>query len=163
MIKKLDEYFNMLSEAFNNPLKIKWINKDDILIGVFSTNNNTYSIKCINKGYNIWKYDFFILNENDNFSPELTNNEKDKYRVLPTVKSGIQYLLDNKKVDAVIFGATDKSKGRKKLYESFCEEFSKLNNLEFYTNIQDDKQIFIMFNKNINKKTLIDTYYTNSR
>jgi hypothetical protein len=87
----------------------------------------------------------------------LTKNEKDKYRVLPTVKSGMQYLLDNKEVDAVVFGATDNSRGRKKLYESFCIEFSKDNNLEFYTKIQDNKQIFTLFKKNIDKKILTDT------
>ena len=69
----------------------------------------------------------------------------------------MKYLIDNKKVDAIVFGATDNSKGRKKLYESFCNEFSKENNLEFYTNIQDNKQIFTMYKKNIDNSLLIDT------
>jgi hypothetical protein len=157
MIKKLDEYFKTISEAFENPLPIKWVDKNSVLIGLFTVNSNIFQINCINKDNNIWKYDFYIMDKDKNFSPELTKNEKDKYRVLPTVKSGMQYLLDNKEVDAVVFGATDNSRGRKKLYESFCKEFSKLNNLEFYTKIQDNKQIFTLFKKNIDKKILTDT------
>ncbi len=157
MIKKLDEYFKTISEAFENPLPIKWVDKNNILIGLFTINNNIFQINCINKDNNIWKYDFYIMDKDKNFSPELTKNEKDKYRVLPTIKSGMQYLLDNKQVDAVVFGATDNSRGRKKLYESFCIDFSKDNNLEFYTNIQDNKQIFTMYKKNIDNNLLIDT------
>jgi hypothetical protein len=157
MIKKLDEYFKTISEAFENPLPIKWVDKNSILIGLFTVNSNIFQINCINKDNNIWKYDFYIMDKDKNFSPELTKNEKDKYRVLPTVKSGMQYLLDNKEFDAVVFGATDNSRGRKKLYESFCIEFSKDNNLEFYTKIQDNKQIFTLFKKNIDKKILTDT------
>jgi hypothetical protein len=157
MIKKLDEYFKTISEAFENPLPIKWVDKNSILIGLFTVNSNIFQINCINKDNNIWKYDFYIMDKDKNFSPELTKNEKDKYRVLPTVKSGMQYLLDNKEVDAVVFGTTDNSRGRKKLYESFCIEFSKDNNLEFYTKIQDNKQIFTLFKKNIDKKILTDT------
>ena len=157
MIKKLDEYFKIISEAFENPLSIRWVDKDNILIGLFTVNNNIFQINCINKNNNIWKYEFYIMDENKNFSPELTKNEKDKYRVLPTVKSGMMYLVNNKKVDAIVFGATDSSRGRKKLYESFCNDFSKENNFEYYTSIQNDKQIFVMYSKNIDKNILIDT------
>ena len=157
MIKKLDDYFNMLSEAFENPLPIRWVDKNEILIGLFTVNDNIFQINCINKDNNIWKYDFYIMDDNKNFSPELTKNDKDKYRVLPTVKLGMQHLIDNKKVDAVVFGATDNSRGRKKLYESFCIEFSKDNNFEFYTKIQDNRQIFIIYKNNIDKQILTDT------
>lgn len=97
MIKKLDEYFKIISEAFENPLSIRWVDKDNILIGLFTVNNNIFQINCINKNNNIWKYEFYIMDENKNFSPELTKNEKDKYRVLPTVKSGMMYLVNNKR------------------------------------------------------------------
>jgi len=156
MIKKLDEYFKIISEAFDNPLPIRWVDKDSILIGLFTVNDNIFQINCINKTNNIWKYDFYIMDKDKNFSPELTKNEKDKYRVLPTIKSGMKYLIDNKKVNAIVFGTVDKSKSRKKLYESFCNDFSKENNFDFYTNIQDDKQIFVMYKKNIDKNILTD-------
>lgn len=157
MIKKLDEYFRIISEAFENPLPIKWVDKNNILIGLFIVNDNIFQINCINKNSNIWKYDFYIMDKDKNFSPELTKNEKDKYRVLPTVKSGMKYLIETKEVEAIVFGATDSSRGRKKLYESFCNDFSKENNFDYYTNIQDDKQIFVMYKKNIDKNILTDT------
>ena len=134
-IKQIDDFFDSISEAFDNPLFIKWIDKDNILRGLFTVNNNIYQIVCEDKGYNIWKYDFYYFDKNKIFTTELTGLEKDKFRVLPTVKVGIQYLYDNKKVDAIIFGASDKSKGRKSIYEDFCQEFSKNNNLEYYTRI----------------------------
>jgi hypothetical protein len=157
MIKKLDTYFKMISEVFKNPLPIKWVDKNNILIGLFTVNDNIFQINCINKDNNIWKYDFYIMDNDKNFSPELTKNEKDKYRVLPTVKLGMKYLIDNKKVDAIVFGEVDKSNSRKKLYVSFCNDFSKENNFDFYTNKQDDKQIFVIYKKNIDKNILTDT------
>lgn len=157
MIKKLDDYLKYINEAFDNPLPIKWIDKDESIRGLFIVNENIYNISCINKGNYIWKYDFYFIDKDKTFSPELTNNEKDKYRVLPTIKSGMLYLINNKNVNAIVFGAADSSKGRKKLYESFCNKFSKDNSLEFYTKLQDDKQIFVMYKKNIDKNILVDT------
>lgn len=158
-VKKMDDFFKIISEAFENPLPIKWIDKYDLLLGIFIVNNNIYQIKCEDKKNHIWKYDFYILEENKKFSPELTGLESDKFRVLPTVKSGMEYLILNKEVNAIVFGATDKSRGRKKLYESFCVEFSEKNNFEFYTKIysdegNSDKQIFIMYRKNIDMDNL---------
>jgi hypothetical protein len=157
-IKRIDDLFSDISEALDNPLPIKWIDKNDKLIGLFTVNNNVYQINCINKGSNIWKYDFYKVENPDKFIflPELTGLEKDKWRVLPTIKDGMYYLISNKLVDAIVFGATDKSKGRKKIYDSFCKDFSEKNNFEFYTKIQDDKQLFILFRKNINMKNLGD-------
>lgn len=163
-IKKMDDYFDMISEAFDNPLPIKWIDKVDILRGLFTVNDNVYQIVCENKGNNIWKYDFYFYEKDKNsFSVELTENNKDKFRVLPTVRIGIQHLYDNKKVDCIVFGASDKSKGRKKIYESFCLDFSKVNKLEYYTRIYSDlnesvdRQIFILYKDRIDKEILSDT------
>lgn len=156
LIKKLDEYFDMLSEAFNNPLDIKWVDKGDILIGLFIAYEHVYRINCVNKGDNMWKYDFYLYDQGRNeFSPELTGYEKDKYRVLPTVKVGLEYLDSTKSPDVIVFGATDKSRGRKKLYESFCVDFAKKNNFIFYTKMQDDKQIFILYKNGVDRNILI--------
>lgn len=157
-IKKLDEYFKMLSEAFDNPLNIKWIDEGNKLIGLFYVYENVYQINCNKKNNDIWKYDFYLYEDSTNsLSPEITGFKKDKYRVLPTIKSGLEYLIKNKNVNAIIFGATDKSKGRKKLYESFCVDFARNNNFEYYTKLQDDKQIFVLYKSNINKNVLMDT------
>lgn len=162
-IKKIDEYFDNLSEAFENPLPIKWIDKVDVLRGLFVVNNNIYQIVCQNKGNNIWKYDFYFFEKNKNFTPELTGLEKDKFSVLPTVKTGIKYLYDNKNINAIIFGASDKSRGRKGLYEQFCKDFSSDNNLEYYTKVHSDlnenidRQIFVLYKKDLDKDILTNT------
>lgn len=164
-IKKLDEFFEMISEAFDNPLDIEWVDKGDILRGFFTVNDRIYQIVCENIGYDTWKYDFFFFKENKEFSIELTNIEKYKFRVLPTVESGIKYLFDNKNPNAIIFGAGDKSKGRKKLYDSFCKKFSEDNDLKFYTKIYTDldknidKQIFLMYKDNIDLDLLTKIIY----
>jgi len=156
-LKKLDYFFNILKEAFDNPLEIKWVDKGNTLIGLFRNNENVYKINCINKNNNIWKYDFYFFEENKIFTTELTGLNKDKYRVLPTIKIGIQYLVDNKSPNAIVFGAADKSKGRKKLYESFCIDFASKNNFNFYTKIEDDKQLFILFKDSLDKDILTET------
>lgn len=160
-IKKLDDLFHNISEAFNNPLEVKWIDKLNILRGLFNVNDNIYQIVCENKGYNIWKYDFYFFENNKNFSPELTGFESDKFRVLPTIENGIEYLYNNKKVDCIVFGASDNSKGRKKIYTAFCEKFCQKNNLEFYTKVYStndvDRQIFILYKNSLDKDILTRT------
>lgn len=158
-IKKLDDYFDIISEALKNPLDIKWVDKNNKVIGLFTVNNNIYQINCINKENSIWKYDFYFLEKNKLLSPKLTGLEKDKYRILPTVKVGLEHLNSLKKPDAIVFGATDKSKGRKKIYESFCIEFAKTNNFEFYTKMENDKQIFILYKNNIDRNILTKTVF----
>jgi hypothetical protein len=160
-IKKMDNYFDMMSEAFDNPLDIKWVDKNPILRGLFTINDNIYQIVCENKDNNIWKYDFYFYEKDKKFSPELTGFEKDKFRVLPTIENGIEYLYNNKKVDCIIFGSSDKSKGRKKLYTAFCEKFCEKNNLEFYTKVYNsddiDRQIFVLYKEDIDKDILSET------
>lgn len=162
-VKRIDEYFNSLSEAFNNPLNIRWIDKHSVLRGLFTVNDNVYQIVCQEKGSKIWKYDFYFYSKDEKFSPYLTGLEKDKFRILPTVKLGMQYLYDNKDVDSIIFGASDNSKGRKKIYESFCLYFCEKNNLEYYTKVYSDlnesidRQIFILNKKSIDKDVLSNT------
>ncbi len=62
-----------------------------------------------------------------------------------------------------IFGASDKSRGRKSLYEQFCKDFSSDNNLEYYTKVHSDlnenidRQIFILYKKDLDKDILTST------
>jgi len=156
-VKKLDKYFDDIKETFNNPLEIKWIDNGS-LIGLFTINENIYKINCSNYGNNIWKYSFYLYNEIENtFTTKSNNNENDKFRVLSTVKSGLEYLIKNKVVDSIIFGSVDSSRGRKKLYESVCVEFSKINNYIFYTKNFEDKQLFILYKDWIDKEILFST------
>jgi len=155
-IKKMDEYFEMLLEAFQNPVKINWVDKPNHLIGLFQVGTNIYQIDCLEKGNNIWKYDFYFYKDKE-MSPNMTNLESDKYKVLPTVKEGLYYLHTLKTPDAVVFGALDSSRGRKKLYESFSKDFAKEKNYEFYTKVENDKQIFVIYKDYIDKEYLFET------
>jgi hypothetical protein len=165
-IKKLDDFFDMLSEAFDNPVNIRWVDGRNMLRGLFTINDNIYQIVCDNKGDNIWRYDFYFYEKcNNEFTPKMTGIEKDKFRVLPTVESGINYFFRDKNPDAIIFGASDKSRGRKKIYEGFCEKFAEINNLKFYTKIYTDsltnidRQIFILYKNDIDMDILTKTIY----
>ena len=155
--KSMDDFFDSIEEAFNNPLEIRWIDKTNIIIGLFHVNNRVFQINCENKNNNFWKYDFYLMDKDKNLSPELTGLDKDKYRVMPTVKKGFYYLYDNKNPDAIIFGAGDKSRGRKKLYESFAQEFALEKNYIFYTKMFNNKQVFILYKEHADKKLLYNT------
>jgi hypothetical protein len=59
-------------------------------------------------------------------------------------------------VTAIVFWAVDSSKGRKKLYESFCEDFTKEHKFNFFTRMEDDRQLFILYRSDTNPDTLQD-------
>lgn len=140
-------YLSHVSEALKNPVDIRWIEHPGQLIGLFIVNDNVYQLTCTEKREGYWKYKFHHVEKREKYvlSPELTGISKDRWRVLPTVKKGLEHLVETKKVTATIFGATDSSKGRKKLYESFCENFSKEQGFRFFTRMEDDRQIYILY------------------
>ena len=166
-VKKLDDFFEMIKEAFKDPLEIKWIDKAGHLIGLFGVNDNIYQINCVERGKNIWKFDFYsVERKEDNFvlSPDMTNRERDKFRVLPTVVVGLEYLVLQKKPEAIILGAVDSSKGRKKLYASFLDDLSLKMNYKFYTKvyktseeINSTKQLFVLYKEGIDSDKLYST------
>jgi hypothetical protein len=154
-IKSMNEFFNIIEEAFKNPLPIKWItNNEEELVGLFYTNENVYKIICQCYGNNIWSYDYFFLDENDEFSQNLTNHGNDKFRVIPTSYQGMDYLHEQKNPSAIIFGAFDNSRGRKKLYHSYCQEFALKNNYYYLTKTINDRQLFVIYKTGINKDNL---------
>ena len=156
-LKSIDGYFKLIEEAFGNPLPIGWDDKTNVLIGLFHVNNRVFQLNCEERVDNIWKYDFYILNNDKKLSPELTGLDKDKFRVLPTVKTGFYYLHETKNPNAIIFGAADKSRGRKKIYESFAQKFASENNYIFYTKMFDDLQVFVLYKENTDKQILYNT------
>ena len=157
-IKKMDDYLNMIAESLNNPLEIKWVGNPDNLIGLFNVDNRIFKINCVEKGNNIWKFDFYFL-KNNIFSPELTGHGKDRFRILPTVKDGMYYLHQIKNPNAIIYGAVDDSKGRKKIYENFSRDFAKEKKYMFYTKIEDNKQIYVLYKESMNTDILFDAIY----
>ena len=157
-IKKINEYFKMLSEAFDNPVEIRWVNKDNNLIGLFIVNDNVYQINCNNIGDNFWTYKFFFYDKLKNvMDPNLTGFDKDKYRVLPTIKNGLIYLIENKNIDCLIYGALDDSLSRKKLYNDISNEISTKYNFEYITQgigEMGKKQIYILYKSSVDRDLL---------
>jgi hypothetical protein len=43
----------------------------------------------------------------------------------------------------------------KKLYESFSKDFAKEKEYEFYTKVENDKQIFVIYKEYIDKRAFI--------
>ena len=115
-------------------------------------------IECIERHKGIWTYKFRIYDVSSNqMINSLTNNNKDVWKVLPTIESGFEYLLKLKNPECILFSALDMSSARKKLYNSFCEKISKSHNLEFKTYTSQGKQIFILFKKNIDVDHLFNS------
>ena len=107
-----DKSLNDLFESFNTPSEIKWIDKNDKLIGLFIVNDKVYQISCDHKNNDIWTYKFYLYDKDKNqLDVKLTNFNSGYMSVLSTVKLGMEYLIDNKNIKSIIFGATDKSKG----------------------------------------------------
>ena len=157
-VKNLDDYFEMINDAFKDPLDIKWAEKGNKIIGMFIVNDNIYQIRCSDKGNDFWTCKFFYYDKEKNvMDPNLTGFERDKFRVLPTVKSGITYLIETKNPTCIIYAALDDSEARKKLYSSTSKEISKSHNLEYLTQgIGEfgEKQIFVLYKKNTDSKLL---------
>jgi len=152
-----DKSLNDLFEGFNTPVQIKWIDNKNKLIGLFIVNDKIYQITCKEKNNDIWTYKFYLYDKDKNqLDVELTNFNSGYMSVLSTVKLGMEYLIDNKNIKSIIFGATDKSKGRKSLYQKFSEELSTKYNFNLSTNEIDNKKIFILY-KDIDKEILFKT------
>lgn len=158
-IKKLDDYFNKLKESYDSDVEIRWIERSNKLIGLFSVDEKVYQIDCINRDNNIWTYKFYLYDQNTNvMNPGLTNFNTGKMSVLSTVRKGMKYLIENKDPDALIFGALDESEGRKKLYWRFSKEIEKEYSYKLYTSVENGNQSFILFKENINLDILMNTF-----
>ena len=152
---KVDKFTEFL-ESYNTPVDIRWINKDNKLIGLFMVDDKIYQITCTHRKYNIWVYKFHFYNKDKNeFSPELTNFNTGTLSVLSTIRVGMEYLIKDKDPNGIIFGALDSSESRKKLYWSYSLEIMNKYNYDRVTRNVDNKQIFILY-KSINKDTLFD-------
>ena len=146
-----------LFESFDTPSEIKWFDNKNKLIGLFIVNDKVYQITCEEKNKDIWTYKFYLYDKDKNqLDVELTNFNSGYMSVLSTVKLGMEYLIDNKNIKSIVFGATDKSKGRKSLYQKFSEELSTKYNFNLSTNEIDNKKIFILY-KDIDKEILFKT------
>lgn len=159
--KDFDKSMNILIddmyEAYNNPLDIEWKQEgEDKLFGYFEINNNNYKIECIEWGKSIWTYKFFKYDKDDGIkNTKLTGLKKDSFKVMPTIVKGIEYLC-TQNPKAIIYAALDDSTGRKKLYDSFSNSFSKKYSYNYQTYLRNGYQIFILFKDDADKKYLFE-------
>lgn len=155
-IQKFEEYCSSLYEAFNSPLNITWEESEKSLVGFFFINSDYYKISCLKYDFNIWTYKFFVLDsDKGEFSQTSKGDSNNKMKVLSTIRSGMEYLINSKNPNALIFMASDNSESRKKIYHYFSEEIEKKFNYTFITNRKGDHQIYILY-KNINLDKILE-------
>lgn len=167
------KFIQGLSESLDTSnIKIRWIDKVNRLIGLFDVGNNTYQLD-FNLTGDVWSYKFYLAKKVDStiiLSPDATGIETDKYKVLSMSKSGILYIIENKKPNAIIFSAINETESkrikigeqeltkRQHIYLMLVEQIPEL--FPDYTydieNIEGN-QIYIVY-----KKELDNQSYTNS-
>lgn len=157
---KMKNFIESLFEAMDNPYDVKYDFSEinNTIQGFFTDGKTDYVIDA-----QILPNDFYLFKfkSNDgvdgNYTTELNNNRGvAKYRVLATIKNSLDYIMDNLKAKGVLFGATDSSKGRKRLYDRYVDDYIKkhpnkdcmktVNNDENYYlihNIEEDREILI--------------------
>lgn len=156
-IRSWEDFCTEIREGLDNPVDIRWVDKGIELGGFFVVNDKTYSIICKDKGDNIWTYKFYRFDDIDKkLSPDLTKDNKNVFRVLPTVELGLSYLIDIKNLSGLIYGALDRSEGRKKLYHSFSEKLADKYGFIYNTSRSDDKQIYILYKPNFGKDIIFN-------
>lgn len=154
---KIDVYINSVFEAIDNPLEVEYSFIDDVLYGTFNDGKTDYVIEAEHIIHNFFTFKF-KANDNGEYTVDLNNNRGvEKYRVLATVKNSLFFILDELKPNGVIFGALDKSKGRKRLYDKFVEEYLLKNpNKDSTIKEQNNEKVYLIHNKDEDIETIID-------
>ena len=149
-MKRFNEYFDKIEESLDNPSQINWIINNNSYIGEFMIDNVEYRIEYVKQIGNNWSYSFSYFDIDKNtWSYNISHKGSVGFVVLSTVKSGLYHLYDKTNPNSIIFSSIDSSDTRKRLYQSFCEEFCKNNNWIFSNRGSDDKRLFVMFNNDI--------------
>ena len=150
LMKRFNEYFDKIEESLDNPSQINWIINNNSYIGEFMIDNVEYRIEYVKQIGNNWSYSFSYFDIDKNtWSYNISHKGSVGFVVLSTVKSGLYHLYDKTNPNSIIFSSIDSSDTRKRLYQSFCEEFCKNNNWIFSNRGSDDKRLFVMFNNDI--------------
>lgn len=111
--------------------------------------SNYYKISCLEYDFNIWIYKFFILDKNKSeFSQTSKGDPNNKLKVLSTIRTGMEYLINLRNPNSLIFMAADDLESRKKIYFSFAEELEKKFNYKLISNRKGNYQIYILY-KNV--------------
>lgn len=110
--------------------------------------NHQITLEYVKQIGNNWSYSFsYFDNDKNIWSYNISHKGSEGFSVLSTIKSGLYYLYGKTNPNSIIF--SDSPDTRKRLYQSFCEEFCKNNNWIFSNRESDDKRLFVMFNNDI--------------
>lgn len=157
MIDKYQEYVDRMNELFENKVDVQWNNKPNTLYGKFSIIDHEYLIVINKENFNTISTNFY-MKDGDYWLTDLTNIN-DMFvisRVLSTVKYQLEEYVKLNQPDAIIFLASDKSRGRKTLYNRFCHEFQRNFNYNYnkYENNAEKITIFVLFNSSFDLDNL---------
>jgi hypothetical protein len=169
---KYNNYLNKLKESFNSDLDVRWIEKENKVIGLFQINENIYQLD-FNRIGDSWSYKFYFVKKEKNkitLDIEKTGFNKDSFKVLATAKKGLIKFLNEKSPNALVFSAQSEGfepSKRMKIYQemliSTIDIFPEYNyNID---NISGN-QIYILFKKDLintsetfdNIKNIIENY-----
>ena len=150
----LDKYMNFLIDAYKTPLNIDW-EIGPPLVGRFKVMDLEYKIysDLVINGFMTYKFKY---KKGDVYSDQLLNKEGYKISVIPTIKSGIDFILNNITPNGVIFVAMDESKGRKNIYDRYCSTVDS-NIWQVYTKIFENNKIYVIHKKGISGDIIFET------
>jgi hypothetical protein len=130
-IEKFNNFIESINEAFNNPVKIDWVNNSETdLDGEFYIDDIRYLIECCNWGENIWSFKFYRIEDEERII-DLVDDSKRKMRVLSTIRIGMENLIEYKNPSGLIINVTDGSRGRDYLWGRFSKELSNKYQYKF--------------------------------
>jgi len=156
-LNKYEKFLSNIEESLDSNIEIKWIDKSDRHIGLFSINNNTYQLD-FNLIGDSWSYKFYFVNYKKEFielDVKMTNFKYESFKVLATAKKGLSYFIKEKNPNAVVFFASNESKRQHIYQQILLTNIDKFPNYSYRIDTILDNQIYVLY-----KKDLSDTKYT---
>lgn len=163
---KFSEMLSYVTETFDTRLPVTYKYKSNHKLGYFSYCGYDFLIK-FSKYDNVYTVKFYKKNNEDvyqTFAPSTDNLQltlRVTLAVLNTVQMEILDFITNNNPDCLMFSASDKSDGRKKLYQNFGDHV--LQNTTGYTTkqktISEHVVVFLIYKTGYDYTQNITTEY----
>ena len=133
-----------LTEAGKNAAKVDWIKKRDEWKGHFTISGIEYNIHAYtdddtSTDFEIWEFKFY----KDEHTTKITGDFAGHFILVPTIKNAFEEFIKEKKPDAALFLAADKSKSRKSLYKQSSDHIgSKYNYISINPMLDNNDTLF---------------------